>query len=123
GVTAVLRGDDADVWVGALRVAVLTRKRAETCARSLAPFVDPDSVGAKLSQPVAASELMGMPEFSATAIRDRWGRRRSDRLTVPVGMTDAGPFVLDLIADGPHALVGGTTGSGKSELLRTLVAG
>jgi S-DNA-T family DNA segregation ATPase FtsK/SpoIIIE len=28
-----------------------------------------------------------------------------------------GPFGLDLAADGPHAIVGGTTGSGKSELL------
>ena len=32
-----------------------------------------------------------------------------------------GPFILDL-AQGPHVLVAGTTGSGKSELLRTLVA-
>ena len=29
----------------------------------------------------------------------------------------AGPVVLDLVRDGPHAVVGGTTGSGKSELL------
>ena len=34
-----------------------------------------------------------------------------------------GPLVLDLVADGPHLLVGGTTGSGKSELLRSMVAG
>ena len=32
-------------------------------------------------------------------------------------------FAIDFVADGPHGLVGGTTGSGKSELLRTLVAG
>lgn len=29
----------------------------------------------------------------------------------------AGPVTLDLVAQGPHAIVGGTTGSGKSELL------
>ena len=29
----------------------------------------------------------------------------------------AGPITIDLVADGPHSVVGGTTGSGKSELL------
>ncbi len=36
-----------------------------------------------------------------------------------VGVDEAGPVVLDLLAEDPHALVGGTTGSGKSEFLRT----
>jgi S-DNA-T family DNA segregation ATPase FtsK/SpoIIIE len=44
-------------------------------------------------------------------------------LSTPLGRTGAGPFVVDLVGDGPHALVAGTTGSGKSELLRALVAG
>ncbi len=41
----------------------------------------------------------------------------------PVGATAAGALWLDLVRDGPHGLVGGTTGSGKSELLVSLVAG
>ena len=39
-----------------------------------------------------------------------------------LGADASGAFEIDLIRDGPHALVAGTTGSGKSELLRTLVA-
>ncbi|MDQ3358650.1 MAG: FtsK/SpoIIIE domain-containing protein, partial [Actinomycetota bacterium] len=39
-----------------------------------------------------------------------------------LGLDGDGVCALDLAVDGPHALVGGTTGSGKSELLRTLVA-
>jgi S-DNA-T family DNA segregation ATPase FtsK/SpoIIIE len=40
-----------------------------------------------------------------------------------VGVDASGPVTFDLRRDGPHALVGGMTGSGKSELLRTLVFG
>ena len=39
-------------------------------------------------------------------------------LDVPVGMGTHGPFRIDLASQGPHALVAGTTGSGKSVLLR-----
>lgn len=42
-------------------------------------------------------------------------------LSATVGMTSEGPFTIDLRAQGPHALVGGTTGSGKSEFLQTWV--
>jgi S-DNA-T family DNA segregation ATPase FtsK/SpoIIIE len=46
---------------------------------------------------------------------------RADRgaagLSSVVAISAAGPLRLDLVAQGPHAVVGGTTGSGKSELL------
>lgn len=40
-----------------------------------------------------------------------------------VGQTGGDQFQLDLRADGPHALVGGTTGAGKSEFLQSWVLG
>ena len=40
-----------------------------------------------------------------------------------VGTGVSGPVEIDLAADGPHAIVGGTTGSGKSELLTTWLLG
>ncbi|MFC7573668.1 FtsK/SpoIIIE domain-containing protein [Klenkia terrae] len=52
----------------------------------------------------------------------RWSRSRT-HLTCLLGTGAAGPVALDLCAAGPHAVVAGTTGAGKSELLRTLVLG
>ncbi|UZX03904.1 FHA domain-containing protein [Arthrobacter sp. CDRTa11] len=51
----------------------------------------------------------------------RWATgRRTRGLVVPLGRSAEGSRLLDLQADGPHLLVAGTTGSGKSELLRSL---
>ncbi|MBO0609141.1 FtsK/SpoIIIE domain-containing protein [Myceligenerans salitolerans] len=48
---------------------------------------------------------------------------RGGSWAVPLGRTTTGTVTWDLVADGPHLLVAGTTGSGKSELLRALVLG
>ncbi len=38
-----------------------------------------------------------------------------------IGLEDGAPCVIDLVADGPHAIVAGVTGAGKSELLITWI--
>ena len=65
----------------------------------------------------------------AIAIAARWRVGRSDcdppsdgHPRAAIGMTADGIVEVDLVGDGPHALIAGTTGAGKSELLRTLVA-
>lgn len=72
-------------------------------------------------------ERCGLQEFveiDASGVSAAWARTATDRsLTVPLGRSEHGAVVLDLVARGPHLLVAGTTGSGKSELLRTLIAG
>lgn len=50
-------------------------------------------------------------------------RERAGDLRAIVGHAGSEPFTLDLRAQGPHALVGGTTGSGKSEFLQAWVLG
>ncbi len=65
----------------------------------------------------------GLSEASSVAERWRLASRTQAALRVPLGSVGSSYRILDLVADGPHALVAGTTGSGKSELLRTLIAG
>ncbi|HEX6354174.1 FtsK/SpoIIIE domain-containing protein [Actinophytocola sp.] len=85
-------------------------------ARGLSRFEDPEMVSAGTNLPgrLTLAELL-----DATPVAERWSR--SAGLAAPVGTGESGPLRLDLVADGPHALVAGTTGSGKSELLRTWV--
>ncbi|WES65941.1 FtsK/SpoIIIE domain-containing protein [Microbacter sp. GSS18] len=45
----------------------------------------------------------------------------SGTLSATIGVGDAGPATVDLVEDGPHAIVAGVTGSGKSELLITWI--
>jgi S-DNA-T family DNA segregation ATPase FtsK/SpoIIIE len=53
----------------------------------------------------------------------RWAALPGGRSTTALlGVGPAGPIEVDLRKDGPHALVAGTSGAGKSELLQTLVA-
>lgn len=96
---------------------------ARQCALDLARFDDPEVVvpGASLPSLVRLPTLLGMGEMTCETVLRSWGS--SPRMATPIGVGEGGVFVLDLIRDGPHGLVGGTTGSGKSEFLRSLVAG
>jgi len=64
-------------------------------------------------------DLAGLEPPTPERIRSFWaGGGRSTRALL--GSRLDGPFVVDL-SQGPHMLIAGTTGSGKSELLQTLV--
>jgi S-DNA-T family DNA segregation ATPase FtsK/SpoIIIE len=107
-----------DVLVDQVSVAWM-----EATVRKLAPLRDVTKAEGELALPDAARllDLIDMAEPTADAIRARWLLRgRSTRAVIGSG-TD-GTFELDLRADGPHGLIAGTTGSGKSELLQTIVA-
>ena len=104
-------------------LAGVTLEAAEECARHLAHFDDPELIvpGASLPSLVRLPELLGHQALDAQAIRAMWAADTG--VSTPIGSAETGVLTLDLVEDGPHGLVGGTTGSGKSEFLRSLVAG
>lgn len=95
---------------------------AERVGRALAPLRDttPDATSSALPSSARLLDLLDLEDPTPPEVARRWGPEA--RTDVVMGAGFDGPFRLDLRRDGPHALVAGTTGSGKSELLQTLVA-
>lgn len=95
----------------------------ERIARALAPVVDVSRDDADSALPTAARllELLEMPNPTGADIVSIW-QRGGATTAAPIGLAADGPFVLDIRRDGPHALIAGTTGAGKSELLQTIIA-
>ncbi|GAA4189079.1 type VII secretion protein EccC [Streptosporangium oxazolinicum] len=107
--------------------------QADGLARRLAPLRgSPAGAGGgdALAADTTLAELLGLGDASGLDPALLWRPRAPrNRLRVPIGVgTDGRPVELDIKESaqggmGPHGLVIGATGSGKSELLRTLVLG
>ena len=115
---------------------------AHVFAKRLAPVVDSSSVTADSSDIPRSVNLLSLVGSdlaqSPGAAIERWrqnnsiidrsgaqlGRlKRAGTLKAFVGQGSPDAMTLDLRTQGPHALVGGTTGSGKSEFLQAWVLG
>ncbi len=95
---------------------------ADCIARSLAPLRD-DSPGRDDALPTTVRwlDIAGFGTNMTDDLVSRW-QSGVDSTNALVGTGPDAAFVVDIARDGPHALIAGTTGSGKSELLQTLVA-
>jgi S-DNA-T family DNA segregation ATPase FtsK/SpoIIIE len=97
----------------------LSQARRAAAARTLGHRVDrgldalPDQVG--------LGDLPDVGPPDDALIRTRWDAPRPSGLRATLGADQHGAVSVDLVHDGPHALVAGTTGAGKSALLQTLV--
>ena len=114
----------------------LSAVQAEAIARRMTPFANQQNLE-EADTPVGRSdesrqmdlmELVGIGDIRDFDPEKQWRRREGrERLAAPFGVTPEGqPVVLDIKESsqqgmGPHGLLIGATGSGKSEVLRTLV--
>ncbi len=125
---------------GDLLMCGVSHHRAAQVACALARLVDPEESSLSASNPpanVALSEIEPVLSDSTaagssdierskavSAVSRRWQSAGHDPAPrTAIGRSADGLVEVDLVADGPHALIAGTTGAGKSELLRSLVAG
>lgn len=109
----------SDLWPTGLSAEIMLE-----CARALAGLKDPEVpvAAADLPDLVRLLDLLGNEAPTAQDIVDRWKAAGPiPMIAGPIGTSERGPLVVDLVSDGPHGLIAGTTGSGKSELLRSLI--
>ncbi|MEH0819149.1 MULTISPECIES: type VII secretion protein EccCa [unclassified Micromonospora] len=109
----------------------LSAEAAEGLARQIAPYrlsQQPTTSDEPLARSMELPDLLGVGDAAAVDVQQTWRpRSHRDRLRIPLGVGPDGNVVeLDFKESahegmGPHGLVIGATGSGKSELLRTIV--
>ncbi|MGW7487215.1 type VII secretion protein EccCa [Streptomyces sp. NPDC054786] len=106
------------------------REILEDTARALTPLRLSGEREQVLSEDVSLSGMLGFRDLAGLdPATNRKGPDDKELLRTPIGVEGTGEAVtLDLKESaqggiGPHGLIVGATGSGKSELLRTLVTG
>lgn len=122
GDPTLARLEASDGYRSTVLLDAVAPEAAEEIARALCSIEHVAGIGddAVLPSSVRFTELLGLDLTSTAPILEQW-RLAPRRSHVVVGAGLEGEFALDIAADGPHALVAGMTGSGKSEFLQTLV--
>jgi hypothetical protein len=108
---------------------------AERFARALAPLRADGVAGerhprvsAPLPQAARLLDELGLARATPASLMARWADAADDtealggRATAVLGAGPRGPVCVDLSQDGPHLLIEGPSGSGRTELLRSVAA-
>lgn len=113
-----------------VRLVGVGERTTARCAAAMRGLIDPeDSLSVASVVPrelslVALLQRAGDATLTPSGIATTWAAAGVDPPPrTAIGMAADGVVDIDLVRDGPHGLIAGTTGAGKSELLRSLVVG
>lgn len=112
------------------KVDRLSFERCELGARSIAPIRMKSSTAANIPKVLTFLDLFQVKKMEELQVLDRWNENRyPTSLPVPIGVREGSKPVFLNIHDkiekkghGPHGLMAGTTGSGKSEVIQSIIA-
>ncbi|MGQ7673528.1 type VII secretion protein EssC [Streptococcus suis] len=97
----------------------------ETLVRRLAPLNHLQNLKSSIPETVTFMEMYGAETFEDLGVVSRWEKHAPYKsLAVPLGLRGKEDIVylnLHEKAHGPHGLVAGTTGSGKSEVIQSYI--
>lgn len=97
----------------------------ERFARNLSVLIHEQGVISQIPENITFFEMYGVRHPEELQAVSRWGRNESHKsLAVPLGVRSKDDLVnlnLHEKAHGPHGLIAGTTGSGKSEIIQSYI--
>ncbi|MBC1693291.1 type VII secretion protein EssC [Listeria welshimeri] len=97
----------------------------EVISRALAPLNHLQNLKNSIPESVTFLEMYGVERVEELNIAGRWAKNETYKsLAVPLGLRGKDDIVqlnLHEKAHGPHGLVAGTTGSGKSEIIQSYI--
>lgn len=123
--TALLVDTDDRATATAFSYPVITDAQAVSIVNLLAPvYTEEISLESTLTKNISMFELLNIIAVDDIDLKSRWAKSQVYKsMSAPIGVSKTGIVALDLHdkAHGPHGLVAGTTGSGKSEILQTYI--
>ena len=123
--TALLVDTDDRATATTFSYPVITDAQAVSIVNLLAPvYTEEISLESTLTKNISMFELLNIIAVDDIDLKSRWARSQVYKsMSAPIGVSKTGIVALDLHdkAHGPHGLVAGTTGSGKSEILQTYI--
>lgn len=97
----------------------------EKMARDLSVLVHEQGIISQIPESITFFEMYGIERPEQLKVEERWKKNESHKsLAVPLGVRSVEDYVylnLHEKAHGPHGLVAGTTGSGKSEIIQSYI--